>query len=348
MKKVIIACSLLWIWLWGGTFAALGQTIDTSDAYVTTVRLPQGKKRIVFRGERVILRVIPREGNSLQVVARLVYKGKKEVPEPYRVSWGLKAEPRPYGAAVETVFGGLPRGKARQRLRIQVELHVPPDADLQINTHIGSIEIQETSGNLILETELTNVAIGYARGEENLIKGDFNRFDIKFIRSARTDTDFSTFRIDLSFDLELKGDYNTFNLRRAKRVKLAGDFTSIRAGRIYTFQASGDNLNLSMDRIYYLDTKGDFQTLSVGELPPNFHYLRSRGDYGNVRIDNPLQTPYKFFIRLEHGTLQADGVEFIKREESFAEKYYEGYYRDPHAHAEIHVDRDFGTVILNN
>jgi DUF4097 and DUF4098 domain-containing protein YvlB len=107
-------------------------------------------------------------GDIKQVEVRVIYSG-------YKLDQDLRVSATQTGDAVEVVAKttskwGFHWGINHTSLR--VEVHMPKDADLTVNTGDGSVEAESINGNLDVHTGDGSIAVQGAKGEIRLRTGD--------------------------------------------------------------------------------------------------------------------------------------------------------------------------------
>lgn len=107
-------------------------------------------------------------GDIKQVEIRVVYTG-------YKLDKDLRVSTSQNGDQVEVIAKttsnwGIHWGVNHASLR--VEVHMPKDADLEVNTGDGSVEADSINGNLEVKTGDGHIAVRGARGDVRLRTGD--------------------------------------------------------------------------------------------------------------------------------------------------------------------------------
>jgi hypothetical protein len=107
-------------------------------------------------------------GDIKQVEVRVVYSG-------YKLDRDLRVSTSQSGDQVEVIAKtsgswGFHWGVSHTSLR--VEVHMPKDADLDVNTRDGSVEADSIDGNLEIKTGDGHIAVQSARGDIRLRTGD--------------------------------------------------------------------------------------------------------------------------------------------------------------------------------
>jgi len=107
-------------------------------------------------------------GDVRQVEIRVVYTG-------YKLDKDLRVETSQNGNTVEvqakTGSGGWFNFGVRHS-SLRVEVHMPKDADLSVNTGDGSVEADSITGNLDIQTGDGHIAVQGAKGNIRLKSGD--------------------------------------------------------------------------------------------------------------------------------------------------------------------------------
>jgi len=107
-------------------------------------------------------------GDIKQVEVRVIYSG-------YKLDKDLRVSTTQSGDTVEVVAktsgGGFWNWGVRHA-NLRVEVHMPKDADLTVDTGDGSVEAESINGNLDVKTGDGHIAVQGAKGEIRLHTGD--------------------------------------------------------------------------------------------------------------------------------------------------------------------------------
>lgn len=107
-------------------------------------------------------------GDNKQVELRVVYDG-------YKMDKNLSISSRQDGDQVEIsarVHSGMNWGWGGMHRTLRIEVHMPREADLNVDTGDGSVEAQSLAGNLNIHTGDGHIRVDGARGEIKLRTGD--------------------------------------------------------------------------------------------------------------------------------------------------------------------------------
>jgi len=107
-------------------------------------------------------------GDSKQVELRVIYEG-------YKLDKNLTVSSRQDGDQVEVsarVHNGLSWGWGIRHTVLRIEVHMPREADLNVDTGDGSVEAERLTGNLDIHTGDGHIRVDGARGEIRLRTGD--------------------------------------------------------------------------------------------------------------------------------------------------------------------------------
>jgi DUF4097 and DUF4098 domain-containing protein YvlB len=106
-------------------------------------------------------------GDIKQVEVRVEYSG-------YRLDHDLHVEATQAGDAVQVTAktSGFHIGFGMRHATIRVEIHMPKDADLEVNTGDGSVEADSINGNLDVHTGDGHIDVQGAKGNIRLHTGD--------------------------------------------------------------------------------------------------------------------------------------------------------------------------------
>jgi DUF4097 and DUF4098 domain-containing protein YvlB len=145
---------------------ALGSAAGVRAEEVTKTFTVSGHARVRLETDDGSVRVST--GDIKQVEVRVVYEG-------YTLDKDLKVSTTQSGDAVEVVAKtsgkwGFHWGSMHAKLR--VEVHMPKDADLTVNTGDGSVEAASINGNLDVHTGDGSIAVQGAKGDVRLRTGD--------------------------------------------------------------------------------------------------------------------------------------------------------------------------------
>jgi len=307
---------------------------------------------LVYDGDFSELYIQSKESGRVGITAEIHFSTGKEKAEKFLKNFRFKTEKDGNEIHIQArhpdiVLLGIGREKTENPVII-IHVQVPPDIKLRLDADFSEIHIDDHKGPVTINSDFSEITAGYLHAPDNRIEGDYLDVISKYIRGVEINSDFSTFQIDLSFDMHISGDYTKFYVKRAKRVNTDGDFIRLTSDRIYRLAGNGDNENIRLKRIYYMNYEGDFNNYQILELAPNFHFIQLKGDYGDIQINNPRKTPYRFIIKLENGRLNANGLEFVVEKISPLTKYYEGFFRDRNAGAIIKIFQSFSTVTIVN
>jgi hypothetical protein len=233
--------------------------------------------------------------------------------------------------------------------RIIIEAVFPKNMHVHILSDYMKIRLNELDGPFQLDSDFSNLEIGYLNHENNILKGDYLNGKIRFLHSGKIQSDFSKLQINLAFVLHLDSDYGKYNIRRIRKLFLNGDFIKLESDRIYYINARTDNSTFHIKRIYNLNLEGDFNELIINELPLSFKMINLDGDYLNTRINNPKKVSYLFDIKMQNGIFKNKGLIFTgKKFTGSSGRQYKGYYGSNEAKAVIKIRQDYGEIYLFN
>jgi len=144
----------------------LGSAAGVRGEEVTKTFTVSGHARVKVETDDGSVRVST--GDIKQVEVRVVYSG-------YKLDKDLMVSATQSGDAVEVVAKtsarwGFHWGNIHTSLR--VEVHMPKDADLTVNTGDGSVEAESINGNLDVHTGDGSIAVQGAKGDVRLRTGD--------------------------------------------------------------------------------------------------------------------------------------------------------------------------------
>ncbi len=219
------------------------------------------------------------------------------------------------------------------------EVVMPRQYDLNIEADYSVLKINELDGSLNADMDYGRILAGHLKNAHNRIEGDYmTENQIEMIRSGEISSDFSDFRIDLSFYLKIDSDYSKFYLEHAKTVIFQGDFSTIKADRIKSLYVDADYARIHLKRLYRLKMKGDFNHLLLERLPSTAQFFDIEGDYGEFTFRNPDKVPFVYDLTADHSRV------FIKNKKTVDGRH--GYYLDKDANIRFKVDMDFGKLII--
>src|SRR5208283_4981498 len=149
-----------------GGLLALGGAVATQAEEVTKTFTVSGHARVKVETDDGAVRVST--GDIKQVEVRVIYSG-------YKLDQDLRVGATQSGDSVEVVAKtsskwGFRWASGHSSLR--VELHMPKDADLTVNTGDGSVEAESINGNLDVHTGDGSIAVQGAKGDVRLRTGD--------------------------------------------------------------------------------------------------------------------------------------------------------------------------------
>ncbi len=230
----------------------------------------------------------------------------------------------------------------------QLMILLPENVNMEIRGDYLKISIPELKANLKIDSDFSDLQLGYIHGTENEIKGDYLEADIKYIHSVAIDSDFSEFKMDLNFKLKAEGDHTDYYIKRGKKMEVDGDFIDLQSNRVYKINIDSDNSDFQLKRTFYVMGKGDFNEYDITDLPENFRIIKLHGDYQEVEINNNRGVPYVFEIKLNYGDFKFNGLQFLEKIEKIGKKYYKGFFKSPHAKSVIFMDMDYSEINLKN
>ena len=144
----------------------LGSAAGVRAEEVTKTFAVSGHARVKVETDDGSVRVST--GDIKQVEVRVVYTG-------YKLDKDLRVSATQIGDAVEVVAktsgGGFWNWGVRHA-SLRVEVHMPKDADLKVDTGDGSVEAESINGNLDVHTGDGSVAVQGAKGDIRLRTGD--------------------------------------------------------------------------------------------------------------------------------------------------------------------------------
>ena len=165
-------------------------------------------------------------GDSKQIELRVIYEG-------YKLDRNLSINSRQEGDQVELsarVHNSMNWGWGGLHRTLRLEVHMPREADLNIETGDGSVEAQALTGSLNIHTGDGHIRVDGARGDIRLRTGDGSIEGRDLDGRLEADTGDGHVTVEGRFDaLNIKTGDGSINARASAGSKLANAWT-IRTG----------------------------------------------------------------------------------------------------------------------
>jgi hypothetical protein len=165
-------------------------------------------------------------GDSKQIELRVIYDG-------YKLDRNLSINSRQDGDQVELsarVHNGMNWGWGGLHRTLRLEVHMPREADLNIETGDGSVEAQALTGNLNIHTGDGHIRVDGAKGDIRLRTGDGSIEGRDLDGKLEADTGDGHVTVEGRFDaLNIKTGDGSINARAGAGSKMANAWT-IRTG----------------------------------------------------------------------------------------------------------------------
>jgi hypothetical protein len=211
-------------------------------------------------------------GDTKQIDVRVQYRG-------YQLDKDLRIETRQNGDKVEVSartgsHWGFSWGGHSRTLR--VEVHMPKDADLQVDSGDGSVEAEALSGNLDIKTGDGHIAVQGAKGDIRLRTGDGHIEGHDLAGKVDANTGDGHVTLDGRFDsLNIRTGDGSINARAASGSKVATSWN------IHTGDGSVDLL-LPADLQANIDASTNDGRISLG-IP-----VTVEGTFSNSQIHGKM------------------------------------------------------------
>jgi len=342
--------ALLWIMVAANLQAQPNPYVWQKNETVTLTPEEIPHTTLYYEGDFTDLEIKTVQTPRVEIKARIEFPSKRNnKTEVFLREFDLKIDRERDRIVIKTAYppSQVLRVWGKSKPKYKVTLLVPDEMPLHIQADYSEIIIDDRQAPVRIWSDFSHLKTGYIHGN-NSIHGDYLHVDAKYFQNLTIRSDFSNYNIGLNFNMLLEGDYNNLTLKRSKRVRIDGDVLNLTGDRIYGLSGDGDKQNIHIKRIYLMNYDGDFNNYIIDELPQTFRLIELKGNMASTIINNPKSTPFRFIIQLFTGELNANGLTYVIKKIKPLSRYYEGYYGNPRAKGQIHIEQHFSTVTINN
>jgi hypothetical protein len=250
---------------------------------------------------------------------------------------------------IESSSGWFNSGN-KMNYQINYKVKVPVTNSTKVTNDYGSISLNEIRGHAEINCDYGKILIGSLYHEDNEINIDYTSNSvIEFMNTGRINADYSQLTVEKSKSIRLNADYTDTKIDNIEDLNFSCDYGKIEIGNANSVEGQGDYLTMRFGNVYKkLVVEADYGGIKINKLMKGFELVSVRSDYTGVKIGLEDGSAFNFKAKLGYGgfDLDAENVNYVKKEVKSSSKYYEGFVNRENSGSTIDIVSDYGGVNL--
>ena len=213
-------------------------------------------------------------------------------------------------------FSDIHWGNDNNRFSIDYSVKMPANVNLTISNKYGNTEIDEVSGQVILDLKYGNLFAGKLnRGNVKPI----NSISIAYGKAEITEMSWATvsarycnqFDIDKATAITVESKYSKFNIEEASSVVCDSKYDNYSVGKVKNFVAAGGYTSFKLESVASkLSVQTKYGNLSVESIPEGFSQMDVEASYCSVKLGISSSACYNLNAQSRYGGVKLDDDNF--------------------------------------
>lgn len=232
-------------------------------------------------------------------------------------------------------------------MEINYVVKLPISSRVDLSNDYGSINLDRLEGQAKINCDYGKVTTKELMADDNLISFDYtNNSYFEYIKSGKINANYSSFTVGKTKNLEVTADYTKSVVEIAENVRYTCDYGSVFVEKANNVIGKGDYLTARFGEIYKnIQIRADYGSIKIDRMTVNAGHIDINSDYTGITIGYDAAYLFKFDITLEYASLRGmGGLQFSRKREESASKFYQGYHGDANAKNFIKITSDYGNI----
>ena len=238
-------------------------------------------------------------------------------------------------------------GNNNVNMKINYVIKMPESNNVDLSNDYGAINLDKLTGHAKISCDYGRITTQELMAEDNYLNFDYtNNSYFEYIKSGKTNADYSSYTVGTTEDLSVNADYTKSNVEIAEDVNYNCDYGSLTVGKANNVSGDGDYLSLRLGEIYKdVNVKADYGSMKIEKMTANAGNVTVNSDYMKITIGYDAAYNFEFELDLEYAGFKGkDDLEITKQKIQSSDKYYFGYHGSSNASSKINISADYGSV----